>query len=125
MWFTPCSSRTSSVLSASAWETDPSAAAPKIVRVLSWPVLPNGAVAITVLPYLLIEAGEGARYGHRAPRARVPNYCACAAVRLVAHANAARPPAAHVKPAPAVAPMAASTQLKPSCVLVTVIVGQA
>jgi hypothetical protein len=26
---------------------EPSAAAPKMVRVLSWPVLPNGAVAIT------------------------------------------------------------------------------
>ena len=33
--------------SASAWETSPSAAPPKIVRVLSWPVLPNGALAIT------------------------------------------------------------------------------
>src|SRR5438309_39149 len=48
MWFTPCSRRSSSVRSASAWETEASAAAPKIVRVLSWPVFPNGAVAITV-----------------------------------------------------------------------------
>ncbi len=46
MWLTPCSSRTSSVRSASACETDPSAAAPKIVRVLSWPVDPKGAFAI-------------------------------------------------------------------------------
>src|SRR5438874_3191441 len=61
MWFTPCSSKISSVASASACETEPSAAAPKIVRVLSWPVLPNGAVAITVLPYLLSRAPEGAR----------------------------------------------------------------
>ena len=36
----------SSVRSASAWRHLPSAAAPKIVRVLSWPVLPNGALAI-------------------------------------------------------------------------------
>jgi len=35
------------VLSASACVTEPSAAAPKSVRVLSWPVFPNGAYAIT------------------------------------------------------------------------------
>lgn len=52
MWFTPCWSSGSSVASASACETEPRAAAPKIVRVLSWPVCPNGAVAITVSPYL-------------------------------------------------------------------------
>ena len=43
MWLMPCSSSSSSVRSASACVTVPSAAAPKIVRVLSWPVLPNGA----------------------------------------------------------------------------------
>ena len=47
MWLTPCASSSSSVRSASACETLPSAAAPKIVRLLSWPVRPNGAVAIT------------------------------------------------------------------------------
>src|SRR6266540_1173695 len=46
MWLTPCASSRSSVRSASACETLPSAAAPKIVRLLSWPVMPNGAVAI-------------------------------------------------------------------------------
>ena len=47
MWLTPCSSRSSSVRPESAWETSPTAAAPKIVRLLSWPVLPKGAFAIT------------------------------------------------------------------------------
>ena len=41
-----CSSSSCSVASASACVTEPSAAAPKIVRVLSWPVVPNGAFAI-------------------------------------------------------------------------------
>src|SRR6266516_2607598 len=62
MWFTPCLSKISSVASASACETEPSAAAPKIVRVLSWPVLPNAAVAITALPYVLSRSREGARF---------------------------------------------------------------
>src|ERR1700675_4430619 len=47
MWFTPCSSSRSSVRLASAWEPAPSAAAPKIVRLLSCPVLPKGGFAIT------------------------------------------------------------------------------
>src|SRR3954464_8399468 len=46
MWLTPCSSTSPSVRAAWACETEPSAAAPKIVRVLSWPVRPNGAVGI-------------------------------------------------------------------------------
>src|SRR5947207_14365640 len=59
MWFTPCSRRRSSVSSASDCVTEPSAAAPKIVRVLSWPVLPNGAVAITASPYLFVRESSG------------------------------------------------------------------
>src|SRR5262245_28318359 len=47
MWLTPCSSSRSRVRSASACETLATAAAPKIVRVLSWPVRPNGCLAIT------------------------------------------------------------------------------
>src|SRR5262245_23102831 len=47
MWLTPCSRRNSRVLSASAWETSDSAAAPKMTLELSCPVLPNGALAIT------------------------------------------------------------------------------
>ena len=45
--------------SASACVTEPSAAAPKIVRVLSWPVLPNGAFAITTKEYRAIESARG------------------------------------------------------------------
>ena len=52
MWFTPCSRSSSSVRSASACETWLSAAAPKMVRVLSWPVLPNGALVIRRRAYL-------------------------------------------------------------------------
>src|SRR3954464_6006580 len=46
MWLTPCCRSSSSVRSASACDTWPSDAAPKRVRELSCPVLPNGALAI-------------------------------------------------------------------------------
>src|ERR687883_1247464 len=49
MWFTPYCSSTSSVRSASSWVTELSAAAPKMARVLMWPVRPNGCVAIIPL----------------------------------------------------------------------------
>src|SRR5437763_6280509 len=51
MWFTPCLSSSPSVASASACETEARAAAPKIMRVFSWPVFPNGAVPIIALRY--------------------------------------------------------------------------
>src|SRR5258708_26331470 len=41
MWLTAWSNRTSSVRSAAAWVTCESAAAPKIVRLLLWPVRPK------------------------------------------------------------------------------------
>src|SRR4051812_17517676 len=47
MWLTPCSSRTSRARSASPLDTLPSAAAPKITRLESCPVAPNGAASIT------------------------------------------------------------------------------
>src|SRR3954453_12891201 len=47
MWLTPCSSSTSSAPSASAWVPLPSAAAPKITRLDSWPVAPKGVRGIT------------------------------------------------------------------------------
>src|SRR3954469_6396988 len=46
MWLIPCSSRTSSARSASPFETWASAAAPKITRLESCPVAPNGARSI-------------------------------------------------------------------------------
>src|SRR6185312_10590801 len=46
MWLMPCSRITSSVRSASALETSPSAAAPKITRLDSCPVAPKGARSI-------------------------------------------------------------------------------
>src|SRR6185503_16531842 len=46
MWLMPCSRITSSVRSASAFETSPSAAAPKITRLDSCPVAPKGARSI-------------------------------------------------------------------------------
>src|SRR3954470_8126265 len=48
MWLTPCSSSSSKVRSASCLETLPSAAAPKIARDDSCPVLPKGARSIMV-----------------------------------------------------------------------------
>jgi hypothetical protein len=48
MWLTPCSSNTSRALSASSLLTLPRAAAPKITRLDSWPVAPNGARSIIV-----------------------------------------------------------------------------
>src|SRR3954471_19074331 len=47
MWLTPCARSTSSARSASPLETLPSAAAPKMTRLDSWPVAPNGACWIT------------------------------------------------------------------------------
>src|ERR1700755_2099383 len=46
MWLMPCSRRCCSVRSASALETSPRAAAPKITRLDSCPVAPNGARSI-------------------------------------------------------------------------------
>src|SRR6478609_3837035 len=46
MWLMPCSSTSSRARSASALETSPSAAAPKITRLDSCPVAPNGARSI-------------------------------------------------------------------------------
>src|SRR3954454_11471869 len=46
MWLIPCSSRTSSARSASDFEPLASAAAPKITRLESCPVAPNGARSI-------------------------------------------------------------------------------
>src|ERR1700755_3156162 len=46
MWLMSCSSRTSKVRSASALETLPRAAAPKITRLDSCPVAPKGARGI-------------------------------------------------------------------------------
>src|SRR4051794_29093936 len=57
MWLIPCSSRTSSARSASAFEPLASAAAPKITRLESCPVAPNGARSI-MSPTLGPEAAE-------------------------------------------------------------------
>src|ERR1043166_3027206 len=57
MWLTPCSSNTSSVASASFCVTDASAAAPNSVRVLSWPVRPKAAFAITRRAYPVSGGG--------------------------------------------------------------------
>jgi hypothetical protein len=46
MWFTPCSSSSSSARSASRLAPRASAAAPKIARLDWWPVAPNGARSI-------------------------------------------------------------------------------
>src|SRR5919107_252318 len=51
MWLTPCSSSTSSARSASALDTLPSAAAPKITRLESCPVAPNGTRSIMSAAY--------------------------------------------------------------------------
>src|SRR4051794_31107268 len=55
MWLMPCSRSTCSVRSASALETSPRAAAPKITRLDSCPVAPNGARSIMAgsLPVML------------------------------------------------------------------------
>src|SRR6188472_3219530 len=44
MWLILCSMISSMARSASSWLMLPRAAAPKMIRVLSWPVLPNGSV---------------------------------------------------------------------------------
>src|ERR1044072_4431251 len=66
MWLTPCSSSSSSVLSASCFETAPSAAAPKMQRDDSWPVAPKGARSIMAgrlrpLPQNRVEAARPER----------------------------------------------------------------
>src|SRR3954465_7469162 len=58
MWLMPCSSRSSSVRAASALETSPSAAAPKITRLDSCPVAPNGARSIMASGYVLDRAAQ-------------------------------------------------------------------
>src|SRR3954451_17864631 len=72
MWLTPCSSSSSSVRSASCLETLPSAAAPKIARDDSCPVLPKGARSIMArrlrrAPQHRVEAAraEGLAVDHR------------------------------------------------------------
>src|ERR671930_1912733 len=57
MWLTPYWSSTSRVRSATPWSTRASAAAPNRVRVLSCPVLPNGAVGIAILSLLRNRPG--------------------------------------------------------------------
>src|SRR3954453_19834552 len=52
MWLIPCSRRWLSVRSASALETSPSAAAPKITRLDSCPVAPKGARSIMASAYV-------------------------------------------------------------------------
>ncbi|GAA5141637.1 hypothetical protein GCM10023320_80920 [Pseudonocardia adelaidensis] len=54
MWLTPCSSSSSSVRSASRFETLPKAAAPKIARDDSCPVAPKGARSITPADYAAV-----------------------------------------------------------------------
>src|SRR5579884_952605 len=49
MWLTPYLSSTSRVRSASACDTEPSAAAPNSVRVLTCPVRPKGSVGIVIV----------------------------------------------------------------------------
>src|SRR3954451_7793264 len=63
MWLIPCSRRWFSVRSASALETSPSAAAPKITRLDSCPVAPNGARSIMArrLPVMLDRQLEAIR----------------------------------------------------------------
>src|SRR4051812_26751204 len=56
MWLMPCSRSSSSVRSASALETSPSAAAPKITRLDSCPVAPKGARSIMRRRLLLRES---------------------------------------------------------------------
>src|SRR3954470_7200939 len=73
MWLMPCSRRWFSVRSASALETSPSAAAPKITRLDSCPVAPKGARSIM------------AAEGNRCP-------CACSSSSPSRDAAAARRP---------------------------------
>src|SRR5215203_862048 len=77
MWLMPCSSRSSSVRSASCLETLPSAAAPKMVRDDSCPVAPKGARSIMAgrlrpLPQDRVEAAGPERLAvdHRVDVAR-------------------------------------------------------
>src|SRR5581483_11427540 len=55
MWLIPCASRTSSARSATSWLTRPSAAPPKIIRVLSCPVRPKGMVGM-LMPFSIPES---------------------------------------------------------------------
>src|SRR5215204_205234 len=57
MWFTPCSSSTSTARSAVPWATSASAAAPKTSRELRCPVRPNTAVAIGIDVLSSLPAG--------------------------------------------------------------------
>src|SRR5437879_725491 len=59
MWLIPCSRRTSRVRSASSCVTREREAAPKMTRVLSWPVRPNGRVGIGIS--LILRGGDGER----------------------------------------------------------------
>src|SRR5437660_7748137 len=63
----PCSSSTSNARSATSWLTRDSAAAPKITRVLSWPVRPNGRSGIGMRPSM----PDSLRVDHFAQAARV------------------------------------------------------
>src|SRR5262245_41255907 len=50
MWLMPAASTVASVASARSWLIEPSAAAPKIKRVESCPVRPNGATGRAAIP---------------------------------------------------------------------------
>src|SRR3954470_5309390 len=73
MWLMPCSRSTWSVRSASALETSPSAAAPKITRLDSCPVAPKGARSIMVGRLLALDRDAQAlgELVRRLARARV------------------------------------------------------
>src|SRR5687767_12770724 len=68
MWFTPCSTSSSSALSASRLETAARAAAPKIARLESWPVAPKGARSIMAAGYALGPTHYRALHRARGPR---------------------------------------------------------
>ncbi len=59
MWLIPATVATSKVASACSWLMFHNAAAPKINRLLSWPVRPNGAYFIPT-PYSVAAPGEKA-----------------------------------------------------------------
>src|SRR2546421_8779660 len=68
MWFTPNSSNVGSSSSARSWRIRPRAAAPKITRLLAWPVRPKIRLAIigrlyrsydlSVIPRAVVEGSD-------------------------------------------------------------------
>src|SRR5918995_2732893 len=67
MWLTPWASSRSRTPSARSWRIEDRAAAPKMTRLESWPVRPNGAVAI-MGPRLRIEPAHRQRPAQRGPQ---------------------------------------------------------